>query len=82
MRQRIDTDKLKELAEKRHKELEEVLARSRYGIMTPNEIRESLGMSAIKNRVDYHFAPRITNCKNCAAPLTKDGYCEYCGTQY
>ena len=24
----------------------------------------------------------MTNCKNCGAPLTKAGKCEYCGTEY
>lgn len=54
-------------------------------IMTPNEIRELLGLATIPYRDDY-FAKysdnRITNCKNCGAPLTKNGYCEYCRTQY
>ena len=24
----------------------------------------------------------MTNCRNCGAPLTKAGRCEYCGTEY
>lgn len=54
-------------------------------LMTPNEIREVLGLHSIPECDDYfieHSASRITNCKNCGAPLPKDGYCEYCRTQY
>lgn len=45
--------------------------------MTPNEVRKLLGLEPIEepNRTG-------TNCKNCGAPLPKDGYCEYCRTQY
>ena len=54
-------------------------------VMTPNEIREILGMGSIPYRDDY-FAEysdnHITNCKNCGAPLPKNGCCEYCRTQY
>ena len=47
--------------------------------MTPNEIREIFGLAA--NFVE-HSDNHITNCKNCGAPLPKNGYCEYCRTQY
>lgn len=73
----------KELAKKRNKEIEEALkAASTYGSMTMNEIRESLQIGTIPYRDDCYSTPRITNCKNCAAPINKDGYCEYCGTWY
>lgn len=46
-------------------------------LMTPNEARKLFGLEPIEepNRTG-------TNCKNCGAPLTKSGYCEYCRTQY
>lgn len=47
------------------------------GIMTQNEVRERLGLVPIVEETK-----RITNCKNCGAPLTKNNYCEYCRTQY
>ena len=53
--------------------------------MTPNKIRENLGLGTIPYRDDYfveHSDNHITNCKNCGAQLTKNGYCEYCRTQY
>lgn len=45
--------------------------------MTPNYIREIFELEPLEepNRTG-------TNCKNCGAPLTKNGYCEYCRTQY
>lgn len=54
-------------------------------LMTPNEIRETLGLHSIPEHDDYfieHSDYKVTNCKNCGAPLPKDGYCEYCRTQY
>lgn len=68
----------KELAKKRHNDILNELVYSRIGVMTMNEIRESLGLDSIPGKT----TPRITNCKNCAAPINKDGYCEYCGTWY
>lgn len=57
--------------------------------MTPNEIRKALGLNSLKDHLDELSSViekesdnRITNCKNCGAPLTKNGYCEYCRTQY
>ena len=48
--------------------------------MTINEIRQLVGLEPIS---DSGLAnTHITNCKNCGAPLTKNKYCEYCGTQY
>lgn len=52
------------------------------GIMTPNEIRQRLGLGFIPE-LEITYSNRTgANCKNCGAPLQKDGYCEYCRTQY
>lgn len=53
-------------------------------LMTPNEIREYLGLEPIKEpELEITYTNRTgTNCKNCGAPLPKSGKCEYCGTQY
>ena len=48
----------------------------RDSLMTPNEIRELIGLEPVTE------PKRITNCKNCGAPLTENGLCEYCRTQY
>lgn len=45
--------------------------------MTPNEMRESMGMEPIKKSTDKH----MYNCPNCSAPITGDR-CEYCGTVF
>ena len=50
-------------------------------LMTQNELRQLIGLVKLdieSESTDTH----ITNCKNCGAPLTRGGYCEYCGTQY
>lgn len=52
------------------------------GIMTPNELRQLLGLGSIPE-LEITYSNRTgTNCKNCGAPLPKNGYCEYCRTQY
>ena len=55
------------------------------GLMTVNEVRKLLGLEPIQDAVDYlekHSVNHTTNCKNCGAPLSNSGKCEYCGTQY
>ena len=53
------------------------------GIMTPNEIRELLGLEPISEpELVVNHSDRMTNCKNCGAPLTETNRCEYCGTRY
>ena len=79
MKQRIDTDKLQKLCKKRNKEIEEALAAgSIYSVDTLFEIAQYIS----SHTVSESNTPSITNCKNCAAPINKDGYCEYCGTWY
>lgn len=53
-------------------------------LMTPNEARKLLGLEPIEEpELEITYTNRTgTNCKNCGAPLTKSGYCEYCRTQY
>ncbi len=36
----------------------------------------------MKSAEVYHPAPEPLKCKNCGAPLTADGRCEYCGAHY
>lgn len=47
-------------------------------IMTPNELRQQIGLEPIKETTTVS----ITNCKNCGAPLSGENHCEYCGTYY
>lgn len=47
-------------------------------VMTPNEIRQLLGLEPIAGSVTAN----ISNCKNCGAPVGISKYCEYCGTHY
>lgn len=58
--------------------LELLHRRAAEALMTPNEIRERIGLDPIKES----SLTRQTNCKNCGAPLSNNGRCEYCGTQY
>lgn len=52
--------------------------------MTPNEIREIFELEPISEpELMIAYSNHTgTNCKNCGAPLSKSGKCEYCRTQY
>lgn len=47
-------------------------------IMSPNELRKSMGMEPIPPPKKEE---RLYNCPNCGAPITGDK-CEYCGTVF
>lgn len=51
-------------------------------LMTPNEIRKSLGLEPIKN-IDIYTKSTKTqnNCPNCGAPITS-WKCDYCDTVF
>lgn len=50
-------------------------------ILTINEIRKELGLKPIELVTPETVNRKLTNCKNCGAPLTGNK-CEYCGTIY
>ena len=65
---------------------------SRYISFVPNRVTtsnvvyyDSLQDNVTTGTLVYYDStclhPRITNCKNCGAPLHGD-HCEYCGTEY
>ena len=47
-------------------------------LMTPNEIRKSLGLEPIK---EPHIQTSSNNCPNCGAPITS-WKCDYCDTVF
>ena len=49
-------------------------------IMTPNEVRDRMGLYPLSKSLDNDIQ---TNCPNCGAPVNyKADKCEYCGTPY
>ena len=49
-------------------------------ILTPNEMRQIIGLPDVDDCQNIEYPVPVTNCPNCGALLKSDGICEYCGT--
>lgn len=49
-------------------------------ILTPNEVRQIIGLPDVDDSQNVERLAPMTNCPNCGAVLESDGTCEYCGT--